>query len=234
MYVDESMLDVYIYESQQLLETMEKALFEGEKVKKLNSSQINEIFRAMHTIKGSSSIMEYEGMTKLAHTLEDMFSQIRDKGVDLREWPLIFDLAFSAVGFFNGELSKLLDKRNMDGDPAELITQLKDELEQLKHNGTGQAKQAEQLSPVKFIGDEDQEKHADDKASGEAGPAAADSDKDSDKKDKNPCYKLKVTFEDDCQMENIRAFGIVQSLKTISSSIATEPEDLNQDGTTEK
>ena len=97
MNADESMLDVYVYESQQLLETMEKALFAGEKNKSLNQDQINEIFRVMHTIKGSSAIMEFEGMTKLAHTLEDMFSEIRDNGVDSREWPVILTWPCSHV-----------------------------------------------------------------------------------------------------------------------------------------
>jgi two-component system chemotaxis sensor kinase CheA len=214
MFVDESMLDVFIYESQQLLETMEKALFEGEKVKNLNQNQINEIFRAMHTIKGSSAIMEYDGMTKLAHTLEDMFAEIRDNGVDSREWPVIFDLAFSAMSFFNGELNKLLEKKNVDGDPSALIVQVKDELKAMKEPGSvRQETRAEVKEKTQ--------------AQEEAPAASANADR-------NPCYKLKVFFEEDCQMENIRAFGIVQSLNKISSSITTEPEDLNQSGTADK
>ena len=72
MNVDESMLDVYIYETQQLLESLENTLFEGESQKALNSDHINEIFRIMHTIKGAS-MMEFEQLAKLAHALEDMF-----------------------------------------------------------------------------------------------------------------------------------------------------------------
>ncbi len=51
MNVDESMLDVYIYETQQLLVSLEDTLFAGENGKKLNADQINEVFRIMHTIK---------------------------------------------------------------------------------------------------------------------------------------------------------------------------------------
>ena len=81
MNIDESMLDVYIYETQQLLEALENTLFEGESEKALGSDHINEIFRIMHTIKGASSMMEFEQLAKLAHALEDMFSHIREKGV---------------------------------------------------------------------------------------------------------------------------------------------------------
>ncbi len=234
MYVDESMLDVYIYESQQLLEAMEKALFEGEKEKRLTPGQINEIFRAMHTIKGSSSIMEFEGMTKLAHTLEDMFAQIRDNGVNPGEWPLIFDLAFSAVGFFNGELSKLLDKKEMDGDPSELIGQLKDELEWLKR---GEARQSPPSAQAADNADMDKADKTVPSEAKETARRAAGGAKTADvggKNDRNPCYKLKVIFEEDCRMEHIRAFGIVQSLKGISSSIATEPGDLNREEAAER
>ena len=214
MFVDESMLDVFIYESQQLLETMEKALFEGEKEKNLNQNQINEIFRAMHTIKGSSAIMEYDGMTKLAHTLEDMFSEIRDKGVDSREWPVIFDLAFSAMSFFNGELNKLLEKKNVDGDPSGLIVQVKEELKIMKEPGSARPEAKPEVKA---------------QVETSSSPAAI-----STQSDRNPCYKLKVFFEEDSQMENIRAFGIVQNLNKIGSSITTEPEDLNESGTADK
>jgi pyruvate/2-oxoglutarate dehydrogenase complex dihydrolipoamide acyltransferase (E2) component len=100
MNVDESMLEVYIYETQQLLESLEDTLLRGEKEKRLDSDDINEVFRVMHTIKGASAMMEFENMAKLAHSLEDMFSFIRDSGAPQSEWPNIFDLVFSAVAFF--------------------------------------------------------------------------------------------------------------------------------------
>ncbi len=135
MNVDESMLDTYIYETQQLLEALENTLFEGENGKKLNPDQINEVFRIMHTIKGASAMMEFENMAKLSHVLEDMFSQIRDCDAPAKEWPDIFDLVFSAISFFNGELAKLLDHRAMDGDPKQLVHLLKSRLDVLKKGG---------------------------------------------------------------------------------------------------
>jgi two-component system chemotaxis sensor kinase CheA len=48
-----------------------------------------------------------------------------------------------------------------------------------------------------------------------------------------PCYKAKLFFEENCQMEGLRAFGVVQGLKNICGSIATVPGDLEAESASE-
>jgi len=218
MNVDESMLDVYIYETQQLLEALENTLFAGESEQKLNDDQINEVFRIMHTIKGASAMMEFENMTKLSHSLEDMFSQIREFGAPVQEWPGVFDLVFSAISFFNGELAKLQNKAAMDGDATDIIEKLKLSLKRLKSNRSGSGTTA---SGVMRDQGEDPQKPA---------KMRDASEHDIDE----PYYKLKLFFEDNCQMESIRAFGVEQSLLKICDFIVCIPEDLNDDAATEE
>ena len=210
MNSDESMLDVYIYETQQLLQALEDTLFAGESEKKLNGDQINEIFRVMHTIKGSSSMMEFEEMAKLAHILEDIFSQIRDRGASSEQWPRIFDLVFAAIPFFNGELTKLLNNEPMDGSAAGLLSELKEYLGQLKgapQENTSNTTQVQNRSgSMTYV------------------PDIKDA----------PCYKVKVFFEENCQMEGLRAFGVVQSLKNFCFNIATIPENLETESASEE
>lgn len=218
MNTDESMLDVYIYETQQMLESLENTLFEGESEKRLTEDQINEVFRIMHTIKGSSAMMEFDSMAKLAHTLEDVFSQIREFGAPAGEWPAIFDLIFNAVSYFNGELSKLLEKLPMDGDPVGLIGQLKDFLGKLKGETTCSA-----------VTDQPEPREA----------AGAQKGTEAEKIDGHgsseiPSYKLKLFFEENCQMESVRAFGVVQSLREVVDSLTTVPEDLTQSSADEE
>ena len=50
----EPMLEVFIYESTSLLEQLDEILLDAEKSKSFSEDNINEIFRTMHTIKGSS------------------------------------------------------------------------------------------------------------------------------------------------------------------------------------
>ncbi|MPL97399.1 Chemotaxis protein CheA [bioreactor metagenome] len=217
MNVDETMLDVYIYETQQMLESLENTLFVGESEKRLNQDQINEVFRIMHTIKGASAMMEFENMAKLSHTLEDVFSQIRDNGAPAEEWPPIFDLVFSAISFFNSELGKLLDKAPMDGEPAELIGRLKSFLNKLKGEPAGSGLPEQPVS----------QETADEKNETEAEETFSQVTEE-------PCYKLKLFFEENCQMESVRAFGVVQSLKGVSNSIVTVPKDLAQSSSDEE
>jgi two-component system chemotaxis sensor kinase CheA len=217
MNSDESMLDVYIYETQQLLQSLEDALFAGESEKKLTGDQINEIFRVMHTIKGASSMMEFEEMAKLSHVLEDMFSQIRDKGASEEHWPEIFDLAFAAVSFFNGELAKLLEKAPLDGSAEALRKRVKARLDLLKDKPTERTPQTAAVSPAD-----------------EARPAPAASAEYAAEKKGVPCYKVKLAFEENCQMEGLRAFGVVQSLKPVCADIATVPDNLEADSASEE
>ncbi|MGE4354446.1 MAG: ATP-binding protein [Oscillospiraceae bacterium] len=212
MNTDESMLDVYIYETQQLLQGLENALFAGEEDKKLSEDQINEIFRIMHTIKGSSAMMEFDEMAKLAHILEDMFSQIRDNGATAEQWPAIFDLSFEAVSFFNGELSKLLQNEPLNGSAEELESRLKAQLAVLK--GTGPDDTAQITRPEAKPGTEQL--------------CREETEHTADEKD-IPYYKVKIFFEDNCQMEGMRAFGVTVSLKDVCENLVTIPENLENE-----
>lgn len=213
MNVDESMLDVYIYETQQLLESLENTLFAGENDKKLNADQINEVFRIMHTIKGASAMMEFENMAKLSHSLEDMFALIRENVGGYYDWQDIFDIVFSAISFFNGELAKLLEKAPMDGDAADIISKLKVLVGRLKGEKT---EPAAAPAPVAVVTESKDESII------------------VSQKSEDAYYKVKIYFEDNCQMENIRAFGVVQSIKRISATYAHIPADLNTDAASDE
>lgn len=53
----DSMTEFYVYENMQLLEQLEEILLSGQSdTGELSQEEIEEIFRAMHTIKGSSAI----------------------------------------------------------------------------------------------------------------------------------------------------------------------------------
>jgi two-component system chemotaxis sensor kinase CheA len=211
MNVDESMLDVYIYETQQLLESLENTLLAGENDRKLNTDQINEVFRIMHTIKGASAMMEFENMAKLAHTLEDMFALIRENDGASYNWQAIFDAVFGAISFCNAELAKLVEKAPMDGDAGQIISKLKKLVGRLRKGETEPAAQAS--SPP---------------------PESSDENTVPAHKSEDAYYKVKIFFEDNSQMENIRAFGVIQSIKKISSAYAHIPEDLNSDEAAEE
>ena len=78
----DGMLDMYLYENGQLLEQLEATTLEKKDADSFDEADINEFFRGMHTIKGSSGIMMFDDIMKLAHKLEDVFYFIRESKPD--------------------------------------------------------------------------------------------------------------------------------------------------------
>ena len=74
----EGMLDMYLFENGQLLERLQEIVLEQKDEECFDEDSINEIFRTMHTIKGSSGIMMFDDITAVSHKLEDVFFYLRE------------------------------------------------------------------------------------------------------------------------------------------------------------
>ena len=68
---------VYKEEAYELLAELEESLLELEE-KPDNKSLIERLFRAMHTIKGSSSMFGFQHIADFTHEIETVFDLIRD------------------------------------------------------------------------------------------------------------------------------------------------------------
>ena len=74
----DGMVDMYLFENGQLLEQLEAITLEQKDSDGFDEVAINEFFRAMHTIKGSSAMMEFTNISALAHSVEDVFFILRE------------------------------------------------------------------------------------------------------------------------------------------------------------
>jgi len=204
------MLDVFIFETQQLLESLEETLLQSEKEKNMTEDHINEIFRIMHTIKGSASMMSFDNLAKLAHALEDMFDKIREgktrKDADAVEG--VAELCLAAGDKFKAEVDKLLSGGESDGDFTDLSAKIHRYLETILGSAPAPG------SDSGGGGDEAA-------SGGQAGDDSSFTDFGT------PLYKIKIEFEAGCQMENLRAFGVVTTLTEHCQNILHKPEDLN-------
>ncbi len=215
------MIDVFIFETQQLLETLEDIMLQAEKSNLMSDDQVNEVFRVMHTIKGSSGMMSYDGLAKISHTVEDLFSQIREKKARSADWGQIFDIVLAAGDMIKADIDRIsLDQEPVEDD-VELQEKVKHYLGLLDHR-------------VPKADDEQNEAENAEVAATPTAPAAVDlSENESllptDDNENAPYYKLKITFDKDCQMENIRAFGVVNDLREYCRKMAHVPEDLMTD-----
>ncbi|MCI8505938.1 MAG: chemotaxis protein CheA, partial [Lachnospiraceae bacterium] len=88
----------------------DELLVNDEKIGDFSSDDVNEIFRSMHTIKGSSAMMEFNSLSTIAHHIEDLFFYIRDKGIeslDPEHKKELFDLMFRSGDYLRSEVQKV-------------------------------------------------------------------------------------------------------------------------------
>lgn len=160
----DSMLDMYLFETNSLLAQLEDILIAAEQDKDFTTDHINEIFRIMHTIKGSSAMMEFSSLMSIAHRIEDLFFFIREKGMDRidethrRE---LFDLVFQSVDYISSEIGRLENGEPFDNNIDPYIDKINRYLDKI--NGeqveqeeaqAGEAAAAQELYQIRVFFDE--------------------------------------------------------------------------------
>lgn len=206
-YSNESMLDIYIYETTQNIEQLETSILASEKAGSFTPDMINEIFRIMHTIKGSSAMMTYNNIASLAHAIEDLFYVIRENKPESVDYAQLSDIVLEGADFIKLELEKVKNSDNLDGDPAKLLENVSKFLSSIK----GDANDAP--SPVK---------------EGKTPATLKQSLLPGGCKPGQKMYEAVIFFEDGCQMENLRAYAIVHNLKDIVEDFRYFPEDIEE------
>ncbi len=207
-FSNEPMLEIFIHETSQLVEKLEQSILDSEKASCYTLPAINEIFRIMHTIKGSSSMMMFNNLAALAHAMEDLFFYLREekpKDVDCNS---LSDLVFEGVDFIKLEIIKIKNGEEADGNAALLINRIRHYLLSLKKED-GKL----DLSPAEK-GAEVEKQHY-----------YISQDKPQVQVPQNH-YHAVVYFEDGCEMENIRAYTIIHNLKDLTSEYVYYPEDI--------
>ena len=104
---NDSLLELYLYESTSLLDSLDHILLSAEEHGDLAEESVNEIFRIMHTIKGSSAMMAYTGIAEVSHKTEDLFDTIRNSGLDTAWFGELFDVVLAVSDFLKTEVSKV-------------------------------------------------------------------------------------------------------------------------------
>ena len=148
---NDSILDAFLYETNTLLEQLDSIVLAAEQQDSFSEDDINTIFRIMHTIKGSSAMMEYNSLMTIAHRAEDLFSIIRDKTMDvvpesLR--PELFDLLFQTIDFFRGEIEHIENEQPLTEDIDTLLQKINRLIEQITSGGAQPQSEASQAQAL--------------------------------------------------------------------------------------
>jgi two-component system chemotaxis sensor kinase CheA len=208
---NESMLEMFLFETNQLIEQLEEEIMVGEKEGGFSQTAINEIFRIMHTIKGSASMMMFQNISTLAHSMEDIFYYLRENLPTGIDYSLLSDLVLEGIDFVKLEIEKIRNKDEADGNADELLRLQKDFLVKLKGNPQETENPTAEQPRLPIA----EQKNS---VSPETEQAIY-----------QYAYRAVVFFEEGCEMENIRAFTILRNLKVYTHEIYYYPEDILED-----
>ena len=201
----DSMLSVFLYESTQLLEKLEGIILEKQDEECFDDSDINEIFRVMHTIKGSSGVLMYENITKISHKLEDVFYYLRESHPDDVPQMELVENVLAVSDFITGELDKIKSGETPDGDESGLVKELDDFLGRLKgeikKQGIKLPKANKHEEPSQFY----------------IMPVAGEDSR---------FYHIVIHYRNDTQMSNIRAYSATYALKEVAEDLLYSPDDI--------
>ena len=120
----QGMLDIYLFENRQLLERLQEIVLEQKDEDCFDEDGINEIFRTMHTIKGSSGVMMFDDITKLSHKLEDVFYYLRESKPQNVPHMELVEYVLKVSDFINEEMDKIENGDAADGSSAELVDEI--------------------------------------------------------------------------------------------------------------
>ena len=202
----DGMLDIFLFESTQLLEKLDELVIEKKDADAFDSDDINEIFRVMHTIKGSSGIMMFENIAKVSHKLEDIFYYIRESQPDNIPHMELVGHVLDVSGFISEELDKIKEGDNPDGDESGLLEELETFLKMIKKEIESDKKKEMPpenvyVAPSQFY----------------IPPVSTEG---------SHFYKIHMTYKNDTLMSNVRAYSATYALKEVAEDLLFTPEDI--------
>ncbi len=117
----EGMLDMYLFENEQLLEQLQDRVLEQKDAECFDEDSINEIFRTMHT-----------NITAVSHKLEDVFFYLRESHPENVPHLDLVEHVLEVADFISNEMDKIRSGSPVDGDASEIIAGLDKFLNKLK------------------------------------------------------------------------------------------------------
>lgn len=202
---NESILETYLFETNSLLAQLDQLLLDAEQNGDFTEDDVNEIFRSMHTIKGSSAMLEFNSLMEISHHIEDLFFYIRENGMDSLnddQKSALFNLMFDCTDKLREEIAKVENREELDEDFDDFIDKINNMLNSISNAeaATEEKTEAKGLS---------------------TGETPSDTSLPLDAP-----YVARIFFEPECGMENLRAFMLVTNLIAADVQFTFYPADV--------
>lgn len=130
-YNTESLLEMYLFESEQLMAQLEAVILACERSRCFTSESIAEIFRNMHTLKGSAAMMQFMSISNVAHGIEDLFYCLREHAGSLPDFDELLGLILDGLDFIKLETLKVRHGDPADGDSRQFTIAIERYLKRL-------------------------------------------------------------------------------------------------------
>ncbi len=225
--INDSLFEAYLFETNSLLEKLDELLLEAESSGDLSEDAVNEIFRSMHTIKGSSAMMEFKPLMEIAHHVEDLFFAIRENGMgdfSQEKKGELFNLLFKCNDRLKEDVLKVENGEELSDNIADFIEEIDSFLKSTKDEPAKPA-------PAPVENKAPESGNAEVTRVVEVDPEALVGFTSEIDAPEHPYY-LHIFFDDDCGMENLRAFIIVTALKEAEMEFLFSPPDIETNSET--
>ena len=199
---NESILETYLFETNSLLAQLDELLLNAEQNGDFTEDDVNEIFRSMHTIKGSSAMLEFNSLMEISHHIEDLFFYIRENGMDSLnddQKSDLFNLMFDCTDKLREEIAKVENREDLDENFDEFIDKINKMLASISNETADETPDANETGT--------------DLTDDSALPIDAP-------------YVAKIFFDPGCGMENLRAFMLVTNLIAANVQFTFYPADV--------
>ncbi len=214
----EPMLEMYIYETIQLIDRLEQLIMDSEVSGDL-SQGMEEIFRIMHTIKGNSMMMMFEGIAGLAHITEDLFDYLRKSENVEPDYEKITDLVLDGIDHIKTSVQQLESGGEPLEKPEGLIEEIKEYLDSLTFMNSDAAETTQE--DLKTTPQETQNYYI--------APVKGDEKTTPKPPSDERAYEVVFRFSEGSEMENIRAFSVVHGFKDQVIDMLHIPKEIVED-----
>ncbi len=195
----EGLVDTFIFETTTLLEQLDDILIRTEK-SNLEPDDIGEIFRIMHTVKGSSAMMGLQNMSTLAHAVEDLFYIIRENPSVEYDKDALYGILFEGLDSLKNEVELIQGDCEELSDFSEIVAKIEKFAAVMKGENPEENK-SDKTEEIRVY----------------------------DESDPESIKAVKITYDESCLMPAIRAMLLIRSLGNVCQVVGTIPEDIDDD-----
>lgn len=199
------MLELFIYETGNLLDQMEEIIISVEAQQQLELGGLEELTHCAHVIRGSATMMLFREIAHLSGDLEQLFNRAKEGDPKRLDYDAVCEVVLEALDFIRGELKSLTEGVAPDKSASALINRIA-------------------VLKALYGVPEDH-------------PPSSDSNKQKYYITNAGAYKrrtlkqchVRVDFEANCKMENIRAFTVLHNIRELCVELYHRPKDIIKD-----